>query len=686
MISSKTIIRLSTFFAIIAWIVWVYADITILFHFRNKLTSAISDNVPVISFNLFLLLLFIFYKYRIERGDSLNFIDLLWRVFVTGLVATIISLFFRGIVLLLGDSTLTEYVIFRQFIYIINVALLSSVIISSFAVFRRLILYQKSKVLIVVWRAFQYALILSLLYNVLPWKFLDQFFNYYLFLLIITGLFLSVNMKWVAYLNFKQKWKGILLVGLSLFYLIYFVWTITVTAADFQTTRTPFTDFQENVFLVALIVFVVIYTIFSLLVLLFNLPTSSVFEQKLDEVVNYQKLSQSIQTEQSEDRVYDILLESSVSTVFADAAWLEVENGNGPEYYCYNISQEEAKEIKEGLVKNGVIGVLERGQDKTKNLNKALKSIKKTTYRSLIAAPVVVKNEQIGLLALLKEVSDGFNKEMEKIVATFANQGGISIENFRLLKEALVNERYKEELKIAKRVQDGLLPDNPHHNHDFEIVAFSKSAAEVGGDYYDTYKIDDENICVIIGDVSGKGTSAAFHMSQLKGIFQSFSQLAMEPIEFLTRSNRALSKCLDKSSFITATYFMINSRNKSIKFARAGHCPTLYYHAESNKIEYFKNKGIGLGMVRDESFANFLQESEVNYKKGDILILYTDGITEAQNLKGDEYGYDKLQDLIMNNIKLDPGVLKDKLINDLYEFTGTETINDDYTVVIIKFK
>ncbi len=686
LIGNKTIVRISAFLAIVAWLVWVFTDISILFSFKNSLTSDISPQVPLIAFNLFLLLLFIFYKYRIERAENLNFIDLLWRVFVTGLVATIVSLFFRAINLLVGDSTLTEFSIFKDFIYIVNVGLLSSVIISSFAVFRRLILYQKSKILIIVWRVFQYALMLSLLYNVLPWTFLDEFFNFYLVLLVLVGLFLSVNMKWVAYLNFKQKWKGILLVGLSLFYLIYFLWTLGVSATDFEATKMPFTDFQENVFIVALIIFVFIYTIFSLLVLLFNLPTSSVFEQKLEEVVNYQKLSQSIQTEQSEERVYDILLESSVSTVFADAAWLEINNGGEPSYYCYNIDEEEAKAIKEGLEKSGVIGVIDSNQDKTKNLNKALRSVKRTNYRSLIAAPVVVKGKPFGMLALLKEVTDGFNKEMEKIVSTFANQAGISIENFRLLKEALVNERYKEELKIAKRVQESLLPENPQHNNDFDITAFSRSAAEVGGDYYDTYKLVGNKISLIIGDVSGKGTSAAFHMSQLKGIFQSFSQLGLEPKEFLTRANLAISQCLDKSSFITATHFIFDEENKKINFARAGHCPTLYYHAEKGEIEYFTNKGIGLGMVRNDSFANFIQVSEVKYKKGDVIVLYTDGITEAQNINGDDYGYEKLESIVLQNATKTTEDIKEALINSLYKFTGSEVINDDYTVLVIKFK
>ena len=106
------------------------------------------------------------------------------------------------------------------------------------------------------------------------------------------------------------------------------------------------------------------------------------------------------------------------------------------------------------------------------------------------------------------------------IIRTFMNQASISIENYRLMEEAIINERYKEELKIAKRVQDSLIPKVLHANEDMEISAFSKAAAEVGGDYFDTYKMNDHRVAIIVGDVSGKGTSAAFHMSQMKGIFR----------------------------------------------------------------------------------------------------------------------------------------------------------------------
>src|SRR5690606_38905304 len=194
--------------------------------------------------------------------------------------------------------------------------------------------------------------------------------------------------------------------------------------------------------------------------------------------------------EQNEESVYNILLEASVSTVFADAAWLEIHGQpQGNKFFTYKTSEKEAVEITEHLKHLNIKGVLDQGSDKTKNLSKHLALLKGSRFRSILAFPFYVTGENIGILALLMELPEGFNKEMTKIVSTFANQAGISIENFRLMEEALQNERYKEELKIAKTVQKSLLPTNLDQDDDFEVAAFSESADEVGGDYYDTHRI-----------------------------------------------------------------------------------------------------------------------------------------------------------------------------------------------------
>jgi phosphoserine phosphatase RsbU/P len=684
---AKAITRLLFTVSVITWLALVVTDISILFSSINHLTPDIPSWLPGVILNLFIVALFYFYKFKVERDDVLNFVDLLWRVFATGLVATVISLGLRLVEHLLGNTRLTGHAVFKDLLYMINLGLMIGFLLMAFTAWKRLILYQKSKWLLRLWKFFEIGLLLSLLFNSFKIPILEVAYGPLLGVFVLVGLVLSGNMKWVAFLNFRQKWTSLLLLLLTIFYLLYIFYTNSALSEDISSISTAFTHYRFHVFIWSLIIFVMIYSIFSFLVILFNLPTTSVFEQKLEEVVNFQRISQSIQTEQSVESVYNILLETSVSTVFADAAWLEINGSQLPyKLYTYKVTDKESYDIINHLKTQNVKGILDQGSDKTKNLSKHLASLRGSRFRSILAFPIYVKNDNIGTLALLKELPEGFNREMTKIVATFANQAGISIENFRLMEEALQNERYKEELKIAKMVQKSLLPDVLEKDNDFDIAAFSESADEVGGDYYDTLRINDHTVSLIIADVSGKGTTAAFHMSQMKGIFHSLAQINIDPHEFMVRANQALVYCLERGSFISATFFLIDTASKKIRYARAGHCPVLYYCKAKDTTEYFKDKGIALGMVRNRTYANFIQTNEFEYNSGDIMVLYTDGITEAKDLKNEEFGYEKLASIVQDARDLEPKAMQDHLINELYEFSGTKNINDDYTTMIVRFK
>jgi serine phosphatase RsbU (regulator of sigma subunit) len=238
------------------------------------------------------------------------------------------------------------------------------------------------------------------------------------------------------------------------------------------------------------------------------------------------------------------------------------------------------------------------------------------------------------------------------------------------LREAIQNERYKEELKIAKTVQKSLLPNRLETDADFEMAAFSESADEVGGDYYDTLRINDHQVGLIIADVSGKG----------------LAQQGLDPKEFMVRANRALRYCLERGSFISATYFVVDTRDKKIFYSRAGHCPVLWYRAATSKPEYLVDKGAALGMVKGKEYEQIVEANCFSYATGDVMVLYTDGITEAKSPRGEEFGLELLGRTISEVAIRSPREIQDHLIKKLYEYTGTEEIDDDYTVLIVKFK
>ncbi|MDQ3394855.1 MAG: SpoIIE family protein phosphatase [Bacteroidota bacterium] len=684
MISNQNVIRLSILFGIISWASLLIIDLFFLFGDINHIATGISPEVPLLLLNLFIVFVFLYYKFKIGKAESINFIDLLWRVFVTGLLTVIVSLIIRSFYYLVGSNNLVENPLLINFFYHINLGLIVAFLISTFIVWKRLILYQKSKRLLRTWHIFEYSLLASIIFNFFNYRIFDVLFNIIFSILFAMGIILSVNLKWVAYLNFKQKWKSILLIIIVIVYLLYFINHLFTYSSNYRLSI----DLLNNVFILTLFAFIFLYAIFSLLVILFNLPTSSVFEQKLEEVLNFQRLSQSIQAGQKEEKVYDILLDSSVSAVSADAAWLEIfnEQSDTTEFHTRNVPESTIEEIKQQIYKSKFKNMLAKGTGIGTSTYQNYTSLSGSSYKSILMIPVTVQNNKIGTLVLLKEIEDGFNKEMIDILNSFASQASISIENSRLVSEAIENERYKEELKIAKRVQRSLLPKKVEHNLDFDLYAFSEAADEVGGDYYDTYQISEHKLALIIGDVSGKGTSAAFNMSQMKGVFHSLVQLDLSPKDFMIYANDALSRCLEKTSFITISFFVIDSKTKKICFARAGHCPTLIFTNNDKEAKYYTSKGLGLGIIRNSNFHNYVHVNEFGYKQDDIVLLYTDGITEAKNGQGAEYGYERLKEFLMHNANKTPDDFQEALIKDLYDFCGTKVLDDDYTTLILKFK
>jgi sigma-B regulation protein RsbU (phosphoserine phosphatase) len=632
----------------------------------------------------FILFLYLFYRQKISRAERFNIVDHLWRVFVTGLVATVVSLSADFLLGLLRNNEHGNNPYFLDTLYLINVGLVVSLLMSTFMVWKGLILYQKRKWLIRLWQIFDYGVLSSALLFFLEAPFFDYLAIAMLVALGLLGIFLSVNLKWVAYLNFKQKWKSILLIILIALYIVYFYNALSTFSDSHQFT--PIFSILNVITIDALFIFVLIYCTFSVLVILFNLPTSSVFEQKLVEIINFQRLSQLRNTGQSEDQVFAILLESSTSVAMANAAWLDIMDQN--ETYVrtiyHNINKGEKERLLQSVDSNKLRTIQSTVPSRVQIKNRYLAELKNEVYKSILVIPVFVQEKQIAVLNMVKDVKDGFTKEMVEIVRTFINQAGISIENARLIQEAIETERYKEELKIAKRVQDSILPDVLHANSDLEITGFSKAAAEVGGDYYDTYKLDENRLAVIIVDVSGKGTSAAFHVSQMKGVFQSLVQMSLTPQEFMITANIALSSCLDRRSFITATYFIVDSKEKTFQFSRAGHCPAIYYSAKKDDVSFLQSKGMGLGIVRNHDFDKYVDTTELQYAKGDVMLLYTDGITEARNKSNEEFGYDRLKEILAEVPHKNAEQIKEDILNKLYDFCGSSDLNDDITTVVMK--
>lgn len=674
--------KLSFFLSIVSWVVLLLVDMVRLFGILNDIDSGIATELTLILEVLFFLSVYSFYSYSIHKNAQKDFINLIWRAASTGIFAVGIFLLIGVVYKALGQSKLSQEPFLLNFFYHIKFAFVSIFLISSALLWKYLILYQKNKKVVKQWQVYEYAMLVSMFFIFFNKNNLDFSFLFGLVILLGIGLVLSGNLKWIPYLTIREKWRSLLFLAIIILSLVY-LFTQTI---EFSNPNYYPVNLTDNLFLISLFGFVLIYAIISFLVTLFNLPTSSVFEQKLTEAISFQRLSQSIQPGENEEQVLDILIDSCMSTSFADAAWLEMNSAESDQLLQERfINKTTRSELSKLILKQKNLPIWDL-ETSTENLKPISLKIPHPKYPSVLIVPLILNKSIIGRMILCKEVKEGFNKEMVNIIRTFVRQASIAVENHRLLNQAILNERYQEELKIAQRVQKALLPVKLDHNEAFDICAYSHAADEVGGDYYDTFKLDAHRFVFIIGDVSGKGTSAAFHMAQMKGIFQSLIQLDLNPSEFMIKANAALSKCLEKNHFVTASIFVIDTISHTIQHARAGHIPTLFFDSQSRKSNYLEIKGLGLGILRNKKYENHVEQKEYKYKSGDILVLFTDGIVEAKDDKSAQFGFERIKILVQENFLDKPKDLQTKLIDSLHRFVGgSGVIDDDYSLMVVKF-
>jgi serine phosphatase RsbU (regulator of sigma subunit) len=214
-------------------------------------------------------------------------------------------------------------------------------------------------------------------------------------------------------------------------------------------------------------------------------------------------------------------------------------------------------------------------------------------------------------------------------------------------------------------------------------------AREVGGDYYDLLPLDDNRLGVLVADVSGKGTSAALYMAELKGLMLSLSRTCPSPRQLLVTANQIISDHLDSRSFITMTYAVVDLATRTMAYARAGHTPLIYRRERGGEpsVEVLAPDGLVLGLRIDggELFERLLTEMTLPLERGDVLLLFTDGISEAMNADSDLFGEARLAKLVEEHGHLPTDELRERILREIEAFVAGAPQHDDMTMILIKF-
>ena len=607
----------------------------------------------------------------------------LWRLFIIGMggITVIMLTTFAN----RSTASMTIYPYLSPLYFCLSLYASLIFFLSALFIYRRFILYPRTQRKIILW----YVLLGFLGFSLLqPFLSIGVFIVVSFVLFLILSLILSANVRWIAYLNFNQKLRALGLSALILLVIITYA-----LAAQTLPERLGIVEGESlrMEFVYYTMVFAFCYTAASILILFFNLPTTSIFEKKRVEIASFSKINQAIQSNLDFKEIMNTLLDASLMAANAKAGWIELletdleSDANKAQVMLHkNINSQNIQEIKQGHDLTAKV-IKDQQHFLVRNLRKhrAFRS-SQSKYKCLLVVPIVSSSQAYGAVFVVNELHNSFEDVNIQSLTNFAEQAGLALENARLMKESLEMESYQTQLQIANEFQKKLLPRQLPSTDQIEFVSLSEAAYEIGGDYFDVVHPKPHLYRVAIGDVSGKGTTAAFYMAEVKGIFHALTSLDLNVRQFIQTVNEALSACMQRKFFMSLTYLEIDIESRTIEMIRAGHCPSYYYHAEQDRLVECREGTIGLAIIRNKSFDKQLKETQkIHYQSGDFLVLYTDGITEARNAEGEEFGYERLRNSI-EKMKQSPSTdLAAGIVQSVKTFAHSDP-QDDYTVLIIK--
>jgi sigma-B regulation protein RsbU (phosphoserine phosphatase) len=301
---------------------------------------------------------------------------------------------------------------------------------------------------------------------------------------------------------------------------------------------------------------------------------------------------------------------------------------------------------------------------------------------SFLSIPLIVNNDAIGILNIAdKKNKEVFNSTDLIICTSIGSQLASAYNTFKLNQELLEQERIKKELETAVAIQNRILPKSFENIGRVEIDAFTIPARNVGGDYYDFIRVDEHRFALIIADVSGKGIPAALFAALTRNTLRAECNNFTTTNNIFEKANKYI--CLDSEAgmFVTGALFLINHRDKTIHYSFAGHNDQIYFDNDTKSLNMLKSRGTPLGVLQK----TYYEEKFMHYKDGDTLILYTDGVIEANNDKHEEFGEERFHQLIHKYSHLNSSDMLNSIREEVLSFSSKEHLFDDCTMLIVKF-
>ncbi len=300
---------------------------------------------------------------------------------------------------------------------------------------------------------------------------------------------------------------------------------------------------------------------------------------------------------------------------------------------------------------------------------------------SIIVIPLIVSGRVLGVISAVKRVRNQYFSEADfEHLRTFAEYASITIDSIYTYMEILEKREMEREVGIAAEIQQRLIPEEIPEYPECSIAAFNISAKGVSGDYYDVIPLGEDKVGIFICDVAGKGVPAALVMVMIRTVLHLIISPDRDAATILTWINRGITGSISIDHFATLAYLSFDRNSREVVYSNAAHHPLLVYKRKLNRLIEIDTPGLPIGIEKSTKYA----QKRFGVEKGDMVVLYTDGIIEAMNEAGEQYSIKSLKKIIMDNTLLSARELVDKIKNDLESFVGKARQHDDETIVVMK--
>lgn len=299
--------------------------------------------------------------------------------------------------------------------------------------------------------------------------------------------------------------------------------------------------------------------------------------------------------------------------------------------------------------------------------------------RSEMVAPIISNDEVIGVFDLESDELNAYAEDDLQVLMMLSSQVAIIIEKVMLHEQLIEKKRLEGQLEVARQVQLELLPPSDPKLQGFDISAYNFPTEEVSGDYYDWVPIYDDQIGIVVADVSGKGVPAALLMAFLRASLRAATHIGYAPHISLVKANYLLWESIERNQYVTAFYGVLDASHRTLAYANAGHNPPLLLDASGN-IKFIDRGGVPLGMFRDTRYYEYFLTIEPN----EVLVLYTDGVTEALSPDGEEFGRQRLAESVKKWRDLNAKDLITAVQEDVNNWTDGRGATDDVTFFVVK--